>query len=61
MIRGLADAVGPLSLPGGRSIVRPSQRDMFRLGSAEAYAAGFAAGAQSREYRSGDDDLGEDG
>lgn len=61
VIRGLADAVGPLSLPGARSIVRPSQRDMFRLGSAEAYDAGFAAGAQSREHRSGDDDPGEDG
>lgn len=44
VVRGRADLVGALDLPGARSIVRPSEFDMFRLGSAEAYAEGFAAG-----------------
>ena len=33
--------------PGARSIVRPIERDMFRLGADEAYDEGFAAGAAS--------------
>ncbi|WP_169583488.1 coenzyme F420-0:L-glutamate ligase [Microbacterium thalassium] len=45
VVRGRADLVGPLDLPGARSIVRPLERDMFRLGADEAYADGFAAGA----------------
>lgn len=44
IVRGRADLVGDLDLPGARSIVRPAERDMFALGSDEAYAAGFAAG-----------------
>lgn len=44
VVRGRADLVGDLDLPGARSIVRPAERDMFALGSDEAYAAGFAAG-----------------
>jgi coenzyme F420-0:L-glutamate ligase/coenzyme F420-1:gamma-L-glutamate ligase len=44
VVRGRADLVGPLDLPGARSIVRPLERDMFRLGADEAYAEGFAAG-----------------
>jgi coenzyme F420-0:L-glutamate ligase/coenzyme F420-1:gamma-L-glutamate ligase len=44
VIRGLGHLVGALDLPGARSIVRPAERDMFRLGSDEAYAEGFAAG-----------------
>lgn len=47
VVRGRADLVGPLDLPGARSIVRPLDRDMFRLGADEAYAEGFAAGAAS--------------
>lgn len=47
VIRGRGDLVGDLDLPGARSIVRPSERDMFRLGADEAYAAGFAAGTAS--------------
>lgn len=47
VVRGRADLVGSLDLPGARSIVRPAERDMFRLGADEAYAAGFAAGAAS--------------
>ena len=45
VVRGRADLVGSLDLPGARSIVRPLERDMFRLGADEAYAEGFAAGA----------------
>ncbi len=51
VVRGRADLVGDLDLPGARSIVRPAERDMFRLGADEAYAAGFAAGAASRGDR----------
>ncbi len=47
VVRGRADLVGSLDLPGARSIVRDSARDMFRLGADEAYADGFAAGAAS--------------
>ena len=47
VVRGRADLVGDLDLPGARSIVRPAERDMFHLGADEAYAAGFAAGAAS--------------
>lgn len=43
VVRGRADLVGPLDLPGARSIVRPAERDMFRQGADEAYAAGLAA------------------
>lgn len=48
VVRGRADLVGDLDLPGARSIVRPLERDMFRLGADEAFAEGFAAGAASR-------------
>jgi coenzyme F420-0:L-glutamate ligase/coenzyme F420-1:gamma-L-glutamate ligase len=44
VVRGLGHLVGALELPGARSIVRPAENDMFRLGSDEAYAEGFAAG-----------------
>lgn len=44
VVRGRADLVGSLDLPGARSIVRPLERDMFRLGADEAYAEGFSAG-----------------
>jgi coenzyme F420-0:L-glutamate ligase/coenzyme F420-1:gamma-L-glutamate ligase len=47
VVRGRADLVGPLDLPGARSIVRPAERDMFHTGADEAYAAGYAAGAAS--------------
>lgn len=47
VVRGRGDLVGPLDLPGARSIVRPPERDMFRIGADEAYAEGFAAGAAS--------------
>lgn len=48
VVRGRGDLVGPLTLPGASSIVRPSERDLFWLGTAEAldlgYRDGFAAG-----------------
>jgi coenzyme F420-0:L-glutamate ligase/coenzyme F420-1:gamma-L-glutamate ligase len=44
VVRGLAHLVTDLNEPGARSLVRPSDEDMFRLGSAEAYAEGLAAG-----------------
>ncbi|MGW9113412.1 coenzyme F420-0:L-glutamate ligase [Microbacterium sp. NPDC055683] len=47
VVRGRADLVGDLDLPGARSIVRTGERDMFRLGADEAYAEGFAAGSGS--------------
>ncbi|MCR2815134.1 coenzyme F420-0:L-glutamate ligase [Microbacterium jiangjiandongii] len=45
VVRGRADLVGALDLPGARSIVRPAERDFFRLGADEAYAQGYAAAA----------------
>ena len=47
VVRGRADLVGSLDLPGARSIVRDPERDMFARGADEAYADGFAAGAAS--------------
>lgn len=44
IIRGLGHLVGDLSEPGARSVVRPSDEDLFRLGSREAYELGYRAG-----------------
>jgi coenzyme F420-0:L-glutamate ligase/coenzyme F420-1:gamma-L-glutamate ligase len=48
VVRGLDHLVTGLDEPGARSLVRPSEDDMFRLGSAEAFAEGFEAGRASR-------------
>lgn len=48
VVRGLGRLVGDLNLPGARSLVRSAEQDMFRLGSDEAYAAGFRAGVAAR-------------
>lgn len=48
VVRGRADLVGGLDLPGARTIPRTGERDMFRLGYDEAYAEGFAAGGAAR-------------
>ncbi|MEX1079082.1 MAG: coenzyme F420-0:L-glutamate ligase [Homoserinimonas sp.] len=48
VIRGMAAHVGDLDGPGARSLVRPADQDMFRLGSDEAYAEGFRDGGHSR-------------
>ena len=44
VIRGRGDLVGELDEPGARSIVRPSEEDLFRLGADEAYREGFIDG-----------------
>lgn len=43
VIRGLPHLLDP-NADGARSLVRPAEMDMFRLGSDEAYAQGFQAG-----------------
>jgi len=43
VVRGRADLVGDLDLPGARSIVRAAERDLFHTGSREAWEAGYAA------------------
>ncbi|GHD44856.1 coenzyme F420-0:L-glutamate ligase [Mycetocola manganoxydans] len=45
VVRGLAHLVTDEDGPGARALVRSAEKDMFRLGSDEAYAAGFTAGA----------------
>lgn len=50
VIRGLGHLVTDLDAPGARALIRPSERDMFRQGSREAYDEGYAAGlAAARE------------
>lgn len=44
VIRGRGNLVGDLDEPGARSIIRPSEEDLFRLGADEAYAAGLRDG-----------------
>ena len=44
VVRGRGDLVGDLTLPGARTIARSIADDMFRRGTDEAYADGFAAG-----------------
>jgi coenzyme F420-0:L-glutamate ligase/coenzyme F420-1:gamma-L-glutamate ligase len=43
VVRGLGHLLDP-DAAGARVLIRPSANDMFRLGSAEAYAEGFEAG-----------------
>ncbi len=47
VVRGLAHLVGDLDLPGARSLVRPADQDMFRLGSEEAWREGYEAGLRA--------------
>ena len=47
IVRGLGHLVGELEEPGARSIIRPAEQDLFRLGSDEAYAEGFQAGTMT--------------
>lgn len=44
IVRGAARFVGDLSLPGAASIIRPAEKDMFRLGADEAHQAGYDEG-----------------
>lgn len=43
VVRGRPDLVGPLTLPGARSIIRPEAEDLFSLGSKESFDKGYAA------------------
>ncbi len=44
VVRGLGRFVGDLDLPGARSILRPAERDLFRVGADEAYNDGYRDG-----------------
>jgi len=44
IVRGMGHLVTSLDEPGARSLVRPSEDGMFRLGSREAFVEGFKAG-----------------
>jgi coenzyme F420-0:L-glutamate ligase/coenzyme F420-1:gamma-L-glutamate ligase len=47
--RGLRDLLTEEDGPGARALVRGPEKDMFRLGSDEAFAQGFAAGRASAD------------
>lgn len=47
IVRGRADLVGELDLPGARAILRDPARDLFHTGAREAYEAGVAAASRS--------------
>lgn len=49
VIRGQGRLVGDLDEPGARSIVRPAEEDLFRLGADEAYRQGLNDGRAERE------------
>jgi len=44
VVRGLEWLVTEEDGPGARALVRAGESDLFRVGSAEAYAEGYAAG-----------------
>ena len=49
VVRGLAHLVTASDGPGCRSVQRPSEEDLFRLGAAEAYAEGWNAAMAQME------------
>jgi coenzyme F420-0:L-glutamate ligase/coenzyme F420-1:gamma-L-glutamate ligase len=49
VVRGLAHYVGDLDLPGARSIQRPADRDLFRIGADEAYNEGYRDGFEEAQ------------
>jgi coenzyme F420-0:L-glutamate ligase/coenzyme F420-1:gamma-L-glutamate ligase len=53
IVRGLGHLVGDLAEPGARSVVRPSDEDLFRLGSREAYELGYRAGLAAQAAQHG--------
>ena len=57
VVHGMGHLIRPISEPGARSLIRPAEDDLFRLGSAEAHAEGFnegfAAGQRSAVEPSG--------
>jgi coenzyme F420-0:L-glutamate ligase / coenzyme F420-1:gamma-L-glutamate ligase len=46
IVRGLGHLVSDTA-PGARALIRPSETDMFRLGTREAYDEGFEAGQRA--------------
>lgn len=44
VVRGLGHLVGELDLPGASTIVRPAEKDLFRLGADEAEHLGYVRG-----------------
>ena len=46
VVRGLPHLLTEDDGPGARALVRSAEKDMFRLGTDEAYAAGFEAGRE---------------
>ena len=53
IVRGLAHLLTDEDGPGARALVRGAEKDMFRLGTDEAFAAGFDAGrAAATDLRS---------
>jgi coenzyme F420-0:L-glutamate ligase/coenzyme F420-1:gamma-L-glutamate ligase len=49
VIRGLDRFVSSLDSPGASSLIRPAEKDMFRLGTDEAWRQGFDAGRASAD------------
>lgn len=49
VIRGLGHLVTGVDAPGARALVRPAERDMFRVGSDEAWREGYEAGLRTRD------------
>ncbi|WP_159499277.1 coenzyme F420-0:L-glutamate ligase [Microbacterium sp. 18062] len=50
VVRGIGRLVtAAVDVPGARTLVRTGAADMFRLGTDEAYTAGFAAGREGQE------------
>lgn len=49
IVRGLAALVLAEDGPGVRALIRPSEQDLFRVGSNEAYEAGYAAGLRAHQ------------
>jgi coenzyme F420-0:L-glutamate ligase/coenzyme F420-1:gamma-L-glutamate ligase len=49
VVRGLGRFVGDLDLPGARSIQRPADRDLFRVGADEAYNEGYRDGFEESQ------------
>lgn len=49
LVRGLGRFVGDLDLPGARSIQRPADRDLFRIGADEAYNEGYRDGFEESQ------------
>jgi len=58
VVRGLGRYVGDLDLPGARSILRPAERDLFRVGADEAYNEGYRDGFDESQAEEGADSAG---